>query len=74
MTAAALLMASIEVLLETLKVISVKEPLGTGTRIPQPPMTSARSGNIFVSAFAAPVVVGTIDCPAALARLKSLCG
>ena len=56
----------------TLMVISVRLPLGTGTRIPQPPITLLKCGNIFVSAFAAPVVVGTIDCPAARARRKSL--
>ena len=61
-----------EVCLFTLKVISVKEPLGTGTRMPQPPMTSDNSGNILVKALAAPVVVGTMDWEAALARLKSL--
>ena len=55
----------------TLSVTSVNEPLGTGTRIPQPPIALDNFGNIFVNAFAAPVVVGTIDCPAALALLKS---
>jgi hypothetical protein len=54
--------------------MSVSEPLATGTRMPQPPITLDNSGNIFVNAFAAPVVVGTIDCPAALARRKSRCG
>ena len=43
----------------------------TGTRIPQPPMVCASSGKILVKALAAPVVVGTMDCPAARARLKS---
>ena len=56
----------------TLKVMSVKEPFGTGTRIPQPPITSVNSGKTFVKAFAAPVVVGIMDCPAALALRKSL--
>ncbi|MNR08384.1 hypothetical protein D3C85_1245360 [compost metagenome] len=45
----------------TLNVMSVKEPSGTGTRIPQPPIFWCKPGKIFVSAFAAPVVVGTID-------------
>jgi hypothetical protein len=44
-----------------LKVISVNEPSGTGTRIPHPPILPSNSGNIFVNALAAPVVVGTID-------------
>ena len=44
-----------------LNVMSVNEPLATGTLIPQPPMTFDSSGKIFVKAFAAPVVVGTID-------------
>ena len=42
-------------------VISVSDPLGIGTLIPHPPITVSSSGNIFVNAFAAPVVVGTID-------------
>ena len=67
----ALLMALTVVCFLTLNVMSVREPLITGTRIPQPPMLSASSGKILVNAFAAPVVVGTIDCPAARARLKS---
>ena len=56
----------------TLIVKSVKEPFGTGTRIPQPPIT--KFGNILVNALAAPVVVGTMDCAAPLARRKSKCG
>ena len=48
-------MASTEVSFCTLKVISVKEPLMTGTRIPQPPMVCASSGKILVRALAAPV-------------------
>ena len=68
----ALLIASIVTSFFTFIVISVKEPFGTGTRIPQPPMAEANAGKIFVSAFAAPVVVGTIDCPAARALRRSL--
>ena len=64
--------SSIDTVSTTLKVISVSDPFATGTRIPQPPITLDNSGKIFVKAFAAPVVVGTIDCPAALARRKSL--
>ena len=56
----------------TIKVISVSEPFGTGTLIPQPPIS--RSGNILETALAAPVVVGIIDKAPALARRKSLCG
>ena len=67
----AVLMASTEVSSLTLNVMSVSEPLITGTRMPQPPIFSANSGKILVSAFAAPVVVGMIDCPAARALLKS---
>ena len=70
----AALTASTEVSFFALNVISVSEPLITGTRIPHHQIQSASSGKIFVSAFAAPVVVGTIDCTAARARLKSLCG
>ncbi len=65
-------MSSIVTVRSTLKVMSVNEPFATGTRIPQPPITSDSLGNILVKAFAAPVVVGTIDCPAARARRKSL--
>ena len=54
-------MVSIDTVFFTLKVISVNEPFITGTRIPQPPITSYSSGKILVNAFAAPVVVGTID-------------
>ena len=54
--------------------MSVSEPLATGTRIPPPPIFPSYSGNIRVNAFAAHVVVGTIDWAAPLARLKSLCG
>ena len=70
----ALLISSIVTVSFTLNVMSVNEPFATGTLIPHPPMASDNSGKIFVRAFAAPVVVGTIDCPAALARRKSLCG
>ena len=45
----------------TFKVISVNEPSGTGTRIPQPPILPSKCGKILVKALAAPVVVGTID-------------
>jgi hypothetical protein len=45
----------------TLNVISVSEPSATGTRIPQPPIFPSNVEKIFVNAFAAPVVVGTID-------------
>src|SRR5690606_32742652 len=68
------LICAILVAVLTLNVMSVNEPSGTGTRIPQPPILVDSSGNILVSAFAAPVVVGTIDCPAALDLLKSRCG
>src|SRR5690606_12709511 len=70
----ALFISSIETVLFTLKVMSVKEPFITGTLMPQPPITLCKSGKIFVSALAAPVVVGTMDCPAALALRKSLWG
>ena len=53
--------SSIDVDFSTLIVISLNEPLATGTLMPQPPITSDKSGKIFVSALAAPVVVGTID-------------
>ena len=56
------LISSIETFRFTLKVISVKEPSGTGTRIPQPPIFPSNSGKILVIAFAAPVVVGIISC------------
>src|SRR5690606_21308469 len=46
--------SEIEVCFATLRVISVREPLGTGTLIPQPPITLLSSGNILVKAFAAP--------------------
>ena len=65
--------AAMEVDFETLIVISVSDPLGTGTLIPQPPITSFKSGKILVNALAAPVVVGIIDCVAARLRLKSRC-
>ncbi len=58
----------------TFKVISVNEPSGTGTLIPQPPIFPSNSGKILVKALAAPVVVGTIDWEAPLALLKSLWG
>ncbi len=54
--------------------MSINEPLGTGTLTPQPPIFPSKSGNILVMAFAAPVVVGIIDNAPALALLKSLCG
>ena len=57
----ALLMSDIATSVFEFIVISVSEPLGTGTLIPHPPITVFNSGNIFVNAFAAPVVVGTID-------------
>ena len=57
----ALLMSEIATSFFEFIVISVSEPLGTGTLIPHPPITVFNSGNIFVNAFAAPVVVGTID-------------
>ena len=66
--------SSIVTALFTLKVMSVREPSGTGTLIPQPPILPSNSGKIFVKAFAAPVVVGTIDWLAPRALLKSLCG
>ena len=46
-------------LLATLSALG--NPLGTGTLIPQPPITFSSFGKILVKAFAAPVVVGTID-------------
>jgi len=52
--------------------ISIKDPLGTGTLIPHPPIFPSKSGKILVIAFAAPVVVGIIDSAPALALLKSL--
>jgi hypothetical protein len=55
----AALISSIDTVRFTLKVISVNEP--SGTRIPHPPILPSNSGNIFVNALAAPVVVGTID-------------
>ena len=64
--------ASIVISFFTFIVISVKEPFETGTLMPQPPITEANSGNILVSALAAPVVVGIIYCPAARALLRSL--
>ena len=51
------------------KVMSVIEPFGTGTRTPHPPIFPSNSGNIRANAFAAPVVVGTMDSPAARALL-----
>src|SRR5690606_5754783 len=57
----AALISLMEVGWATRRVISVREPLGTGTLIPQPPITSLSSGNILVRALAAPVVVGTMD-------------
>ena len=45
----------------TLNVISVREPSATGTRMPHPPIFPSRLGKILVNAFAAPVVVGTMD-------------
>mgnify|MGYP000468442359 CR=1 FL=1 len=56
----------------TTHVKSVNEPSGTGTRIPAPPSFPSICGNIFVMAFAAPVVVGTILTAAALALRKSV--
>ena len=38
----------------TMQVISVSDPSATGTRIPAPPIFPLSSGNISVSAFAAP--------------------
>ena len=45
----------------TLNVISVNDPSGTGTRIPHPHILPTNVGKILVNAFAAPVVVGTMD-------------
>ena len=53
--------SAIEVCFFTFMVISVKDPFATGTLMPQPPITSDKLGKIFVKAFAAPVVVGTMD-------------
>ena len=47
----------IEVFFLTFRVISHKEPLATGTRMPHPPITLFKSGKSLVSAFAAPVVL-----------------
>ena len=55
------LISSIVTFLFTLKVISVNDPSGTGTRIPQPPILPSSAGKILVIAFAAPVVVGIMD-------------
>ena len=55
----------------TTKVKSVIDPSGTGTRNALPPILPSNFGNILVNAFAAPVLVGTIETAAALALLKS---
>ena len=57
----AALISSIVTARFTLKVMSVNEPSGTGTRMPQPPILPSNSGKIYVNALAAPVVVGTMD-------------
>ena len=50
---------------------SVIEPLGTGILKALPSILPSNSGNIFIRAFAAPVVVGIIELAAALPLLKS---
>jgi hypothetical protein len=52
---------------------SEREPTGTGTLIESPSKIPASSGNASPAATVAPVVVGIILSPAALARLGSLC-
>ena len=53
---------------------SRSEPHATGTRSAIPSILPLSSGITSPIAFAAPVDVGIIDNPAALALLKSLCG
>jgi iron complex transport system substrate-binding protein len=52
---------------------STIETVATGTLTENPFSLPLNSGNTNATALAAPVVVGTIFCAAALARLKSLC-
>jgi hypothetical protein len=57
-----------------ISVRSVIEPDGIGTRSAIPPSRPSSSGRASEAAWAAPVVVGTIDSAAARARRGSLCG
>ena len=53
---------------------STMETVGVGTRIAIPVNLPFSSGITLATASAAPVVVGMMDCAAALARRRSLCG
>ncbi len=53
---------------------STMETFGVGTRTDSPLSFPFSSGRTRATALAAPVVVGIMDKPAALALLKSLCG
>ena len=59
-------------LLFELNTKSTNETFGVGTLIAKPSSFPYSSGIISPRVFEAPVEVGTIDCPADLARLKSL--
>ena len=56
------------------KVRSVAEPVGTGTRSAYPSSLPFSSGSTRPIALAAPVEVGTMFSAAARARRRSLCG
>src|SRR5665648_902142 len=57
-----------------MKVRSVAEPVGTGTRMAKPSSLPLRLGSTRETALAAPVVVGTRLIAAERARRRSLCG
>ena len=57
-----------------MKVRSVAEPVGIGTRIAKPSSLPLSSGSTRLTALAAPVEVGTTLSAAARARRRSLCG